>query len=165
MIVDFDILRDSSSPLHDPDSLIVVSVAVPHKHRKEECMENLLVTDFQFSPLAPNFGKILDGLEVDLSTLFQDFTGTIEICLCLPSDAALLVELREVDIQSVQIRCSLPRHNCRQCFCVCLGHLTLSRCTISDEQKYTTAENVPSRHPRPTRQLSFPTPAHHSGSV
>ena len=49
-------------------------------------------------PLTPNFGELIDGLEVDLGSLVKDLACAIKIGFGFSFCPALFVELRKVDV-------------------------------------------------------------------
>lgn len=129
VVVDLDIFWDSSSPLHDPDSLVVIpreDVPFEISKSKKKTVDsegNILLTDLHFSPFTPHLGEIFNCLEVHFGSFLQDFTCAIEVSFSLTSSTTCFVEFCKVDVEPVQVRCRLSRENCFQCFGVSLGHL------------------------------------------
>ena len=68
-----------------------------------------LGTNLHLGPLAPDLGELVHGLEVDFRRLQQDLTSAVEVLLGLASGPTLFVELREVNIQSVEVGGSSAR--------------------------------------------------------
>ena len=68
-VVDFGVLRDDRGALHDADGFIVVPAHVREFEPDKLPSSNLLVTKLHLCPLTPNFGELIDGLEVDLGSL------------------------------------------------------------------------------------------------
>ena len=97
-VVDFGVLRDDRGALHDADGFIVVPAHVREFEPDKLPSSNLLVTNLHLCPLTPNFGELIDGLEVDLGSLVKDLACAIKIGFGFSFCPALFVELRKVDV-------------------------------------------------------------------
>jgi hypothetical protein len=73
---------------------------------------------FHLRPFTPNLGKVLDTLEVDLGSLFENLAGTGEVRLRFACCPAFFVKLSKVDIQAMEVRCGSTRSNSGKRLCV-----------------------------------------------
>jgi hypothetical protein len=97
VITDFGVLRNGCCTLHDSNGFIIVSTPASVSF-SEKIAVDLLVTNFQFGPLTPHLGKILDGLKVYFRAFFQNLTRTSQIRFRLCRRSAFLVEFGKIDV-------------------------------------------------------------------
>ena len=62
------------------------------------------MSDLHLRPFAPHFSQIVDVLKVDLRGLLENLARIVEVRLRFARRPALLVELREVDVKTVEVR-------------------------------------------------------------
>ena len=61
------------------------------------------MTELKFCPLAPNLRQVVDILEVNLRRLLQDLPRSVQVGFRLPRRPTLLVELRKVNVQTMEV--------------------------------------------------------------
>lgn len=122
VITDSAVFGNGSRTLHHTYSLVIVSSNSQQQERLQKLC-NSLVSDFHFCPLAPHLGQILDSLEVDLRSFFENFSSTVQIFFSITFNATFLVKLGKVDIEAVEICSGFPWIYRGQCLSVCLSNL------------------------------------------
>lgn len=125
VIVYFDILWYDSRTLHDPNSLVIISIPDISSNQRiqRKVGFDLLVTDLHLSPFTPNLSKLIHRLEVDFGSLLQDFSSAVDVFFCLARSTAFLVEFGKIDIYPMEIRSCLARMDSGNSLIVGLGHL------------------------------------------
>src|SRR5258707_7128743 len=113
---------------------------------------------FHFGPLTPDLSEVFDILEVDLGSLLKHLAGTSQVRFSFARGPAFFVELGEVNVQAVEVRCGPARSNGRECPSVRLCHLETDPISSGGEIKSSVLK--PSRHLGPKVPPSFPIPEH-----
>jgi hypothetical protein len=99
MIIDFGVLGNGCCALHDSNGFIIISTpASVSISKKIKPLASLLMTNFQFGPLTPHLGKILDCLKIYFRAFFQNLACTGQIWFGLSHRSALLVEFGKIDV-------------------------------------------------------------------
>lgn len=80
MVINFCVLGNSGSPLHDADGIIIIPATLSECVSLHQLKGNPLMAHFHFSPLAPDLSKVLDILEIDLGSLLKHLAGTCQVC-------------------------------------------------------------------------------------
>ena len=81
------------------------------------------MTNLHLCPLAPHLGQLVNGLEVNLRGLVEDLPSAVQITLRFAGSPTLFVELREVDVQTMEISRSSAGVDCRKSLVVSLYNL------------------------------------------